>query len=166
MKNMDMTKVIHFSKRGHSLAIRNCVLSHLKAKEMKRTFKTIILIILTAVYIISAMGFSVQTHYCCGKKVSTSFWGKKNKCKCASSGKKMNGCCRDEVSFFKLKDEYRNSSPQITSKPFSEIFAIAFLKVFRISSLPQLPKKNISLYSLPPLIIQVPLFLRHRLLLI
>lgn len=132
---------------------------------MKRALKSMLILLLTVVYMTASMGFSVHSHYCCGKKVSANFWEKKIKCGCYKTSKAKD-CCRDEVTAFKIKDNYKNATAQIVPKAVSEIFLHAFLRIFQPTLPNQLQVGAVFHTVIPPLLSNVPLFLQYRLLLI
>ena len=65
-----------------------------------------------ALYLVPAIGFSVNAHYCGGKLASVSFdFLKTKKCKC---GKKMNpNCCKTKTFTLKINDSQKQT-PQFT----------------------------------------------------
>ena len=67
---------------------------------MKRTA----LILLTAIYIISCIGMSVERFYCCGKLASVDYtYGAGDN---ASQTGKKNKCCDHQKQSFKVKDSH------------------------------------------------------------
>jgi hypothetical protein len=73
---------------------------------MKRTS----LIFLTVLYLIPAIGFSIQAHYCGGKLASLSLIASHApSCPCGSK-KKMKNCCKDKNFSFKIKETQQTSS--------------------------------------------------------
>jgi len=83
---------------------------------MKRTA----LILLTAIYLISLMGMSVDRSYCCGKliAVSSSFGAGDNSS--GTSGKK-DKCCGHEKQSFKVKDSHFNAVSLSPNHPLPAI---------------------------------------------
>lgn len=71
--------------------------------------KKLLLILLTAVYMLSASGLAMQIHYCMGEKVGLEFFSHKDeKCgKCGMTERK--GCCSDEHRFFKLSIDHQKA---------------------------------------------------------
>ena len=69
---------------------------------MKRFFVTI----LSILYLASAMGATVDVHYCMGKSVGANFVHKDDdKCrKCGMHKSKTKGCCQDKQETFKTSD--------------------------------------------------------------
>ena len=68
---------------------------------MKRTA----LILLTAIYIVSCMGMSVNRFYCCGKLTSVNFSYGAGDSSGSTSGNK-NKCCDHQKQSFKVKDSH------------------------------------------------------------
>ncbi|MDO3641477.1 hypothetical protein [Mucilaginibacter sp. L3T2-6] len=71
--------------------------------------KRIALISLTVIYLLSALGISVSSFYCCGKLESTSIsfsTAKKQDCKMAAG---LPGCCKTKTLSFKVKDQHVGS---------------------------------------------------------
>lgn len=93
--------------------------------------KRFIAVILTFIYISTAIGANVQLHYCMGKLVKVELGsGKKDLCEScgmkkdpagASIGKKK--CCEDEYKELKLKKDQRapESAPPLAFAPFEAI---------------------------------------------
>ena len=75
----------------------------------KFSMRRIVIILFTVIYILPAIGFSINVHWC-GNKVSsiTIETTQKNKCAC---GKKMKqGCCKDTHTLIKLTDNQKVAS--------------------------------------------------------
>ena len=87
---------------------------------MKRTA----LIILTAIYIISCLGMSVNRFYCCGKlaSVSYSLGATENSGKSARQDK----CCDHQKQSFKVKDSHFSVVNLSLSHPFPAIIPSLF----------------------------------------
>jgi len=79
---------------------------------MKRTA----LLLLTAIYLVSCLGMSVDRSYCCGKlaSVKLSYGATDNNKKAAA---KKNNCCRNEKQGFKVKDNHISITPFSLSHP-------------------------------------------------
>jgi hypothetical protein len=79
---------------------------------MKRFFVTI----LSILYLASAMGATVDVHYCMGKSVGANFVHKDDdKCrKCGMHKSNTKGCCQDKQETFKTSDhQLTNPSVEI-----------------------------------------------------
>ena len=65
--------------------------------------------ILSILYMASAMGATVEIHYCMGKNMGANFVHKEDdKCrKCGMHKSKTNGCCKDEHKTFKTADHHQ-----------------------------------------------------------
>ena len=83
---------------------------------MKRFFVTI----LSILYLASAMGATVDVHYCMGKSVGANFVHKDDdKCrKCGMTKSKTKGCCQDKSETFKTGEhQLANVSFDIAQVP-------------------------------------------------
>lgn len=71
--------------------------------------KRILVTILSILYMASAMGATVEIHYCMGKMMGANFVHKQDdKCrKCGMHKSKTNGCCKDEHKTFKTSDHHQ-----------------------------------------------------------
>ena len=68
--------------------------------------KKIALILLTAFYMLPAIGFSINVHWCAGKISSVKFATIQNdNCACGKEMKK--GCCKDNHTIIKLTDNQK-----------------------------------------------------------
>ena len=68
--------------------------------SVKRT----VIILLSAVYLLSGLGIAASSHYCCGILQSTTlFRDTKPDCKMASH---MKDCCKTKKQYFKVKDQH------------------------------------------------------------
>ncbi len=68
--------------------------------------KRFLVTILSILYLASAMGATVEIHYCMGKGMGANFVHKEDdKCrKCGMNKSKSKGCCKDEHKTFKTSD--------------------------------------------------------------
>ncbi|NDA98228.1 MAG: hypothetical protein EBY31_03365, partial [Flavobacteriia bacterium] len=72
-------------------------------------------ILLAFIYLIPAIGISVNKHYCGGKLASVDIGiGHKDNCPCGNKPMKK-GCCKNETQFFKFKQP-SNSIPHVELK--------------------------------------------------
>ena len=71
--------------------------------------KRFLVTILSILYMASAMGATVEIHYCMGKNMGANFVHKEDdKCrKCGMHKSKTNGCCKDEHKTFKTSDHHQ-----------------------------------------------------------
>lgn len=68
--------------------------------------KKIATILLICIYGLSSFGVAIKQFYCCGKLKSTSITftlAKRDNC---GVGDTKNGCCKDKIHFFKVKDNH------------------------------------------------------------
>jgi hypothetical protein len=81
--------------------------------------KRIALIVLTAIYIVSCLGMSVNRFYCCGRlaSVSYSLGATENSDKSA----KKNKCCDHESQSFKVKDSHFSAASISLNHPVPAI---------------------------------------------
>jgi hypothetical protein len=67
-------------------------------------------------------GFSVDIHYCMGKRLGASLhWKKNEKCERCGMTEKKGGCCSDETKFFKLNLPFKSLGSDISIPSFSGI---------------------------------------------
>jgi hypothetical protein len=66
-------------------------------------------LLLTAIYLLSALGVAANSYYCCGKLQLTTILdgAKKPGCKMASM---MPKCCKTKKQYFKVKDQHFGAS--------------------------------------------------------
>jgi hypothetical protein len=79
---------------------------------MKRTA----LILLTAIYIVSCMGMSVDRFYCCGKLASISY--SLGAAENVAKSSKKDKCCNHENQSFKVKDSHFSAASLSLSHPW------------------------------------------------
>jgi hypothetical protein len=73
---------------------------------MKKAVVALVLV----VYGLSAMGATVNLHYCMNEFVGSSFWhNEERKCGDCCIEPTNEGCCKDEQKHFKLKDGHQKS---------------------------------------------------------
>ncbi|MBI4929223.1 MAG: hypothetical protein HY841_00555 [Bacteroidetes bacterium] len=71
---------------------------------MKKVFS----IFLTVIFLISAMGMTINSHFC-GKKLS-SVGILAQDCSCKKKSGMKKGCCKNEIKYVKITDDYSPSS--------------------------------------------------------
>ena len=100
---------------------------------MKRS----VLLLLTAIYIVSCVGMSVNRFYCCGKLalVTFTYGGDANNSK--ETGKKDN-CCKNEKQCFKINDSHFNVASLSLNHP-SPLTVPSFIRLDndKIAGLPR-----------------------------
>jgi len=72
------------------------------------TVKKLVVILLLIVYSASAIGTTINMHYCMNKISDWSFSSKK-KDKCAKCGMSNNGCCKDEKKEIKISSDQQKA---------------------------------------------------------
>lgn len=84
--------------------------------------KKIALILLICIYLLAAVGFTLNEFYCCGKFKSVSVTLLQNiKQKC-SKGNEKSGCCDNKYHFYKVKDNhFAGDDVNIPLKHFTEL---------------------------------------------
>ncbi|WPU96433.1 hypothetical protein SNE25_12975 [Mucilaginibacter sabulilitoris] len=89
--------------------------------------KRIALISLTAIYLLSALGISVRSFYCCGKLESASFSfssAEKSYCKMATG---LPGCCKTKTQLIKVKDQHFGANaPNLDANLFHVLIPATF----------------------------------------
>jgi hypothetical protein len=127
--------------------------------------KKTIIILLASFYLIIASGLTVSLHYCGGKLKEISFLNKDNDKGCCGKKKMSKDCCKDEVTYFKVKDDHNSSSLLKAPVPSDKIINIV-LPVFEHNFLSNYVRVIILNYHAPPVIYDNPLYLQHRVFLI
>ncbi|MDB5155371.1 MAG: hypothetical protein JWR50_78 [Mucilaginibacter sp.] len=80
---------------------------------------------LTKVYIITALGFALNLHYCGGVLAAVKIEGPAKTCKLSQITAKK--CCKDKQIDVKVKDAHQGESPSIIAKLFGfELSKIPF----------------------------------------
>lgn len=84
--------------------------------------KKIVLSIITFLYILLSIGFSMDVHYCMGKRVGIDFF-KVDDGKCGKCGmpEDETGCCSNQHSFYKIVDSHKHISPLFFSNLSFEV---------------------------------------------
>lgn len=94
--------------------------------------KRLTTLFLTKVYIITALGFALNLHYCADVLASVKINGPSKSCK-PIAVKKMK-CCIDKQLDVKVKDAHQGESPSILSKIFAfELPEISFGDYFLLA---------------------------------
>ena len=101
--------------------------------------KKLLVILLLVVYAASAIGTTINMHYCMNKISDWSFSNKK-KDKCTKCGMTNNGCCKDEKKEIKISsDQQKAEYAQMLRLPIAEIIKHSFTR----------PSKNLFLINKP-----------------
>jgi len=78
--------------------------------------KKVLATILAVLYLVTSSGAAVSFHFCMGKMYAVDFVAKD---KCTKCGMKSgDGCCKDEVKFFKINDTHHPISSVNIAVPF------------------------------------------------
>lgn len=130
---------------------------------MKQLFS----VILSLVFLITSMGFTVSSHICGGKKVKTvlslgitdiSCGMEDVKDNCATGEQMKSSCCQDEFQLMQIDEDY---TPQLTEIDFSTDFLIAFVGVyFDLYGSTTNEKYFYRDHSPPPLIKDIPILIQ------
>ncbi len=127
---------------------------------MKRIFVTI----LSILYLASAMGATVEIHYCMGKSIGANFVHKSdgNCRKCGMKADLTKGCCKDEHITFKTSDHQLAKTdislpqPQVIALP---VVPVSYTRYYFVSQ----PPVNTNWYNKPPPVRQsCPTYIRFR----
>ena len=122
--------------------------------------KHFFLLLITSLYMILSTGFAIDIHHCMGKVVGME-WHTSNSKKCITCGmiEKKNGCCKDELKFFKLEDSHKKATYQVI--PYSGVLYIENNNI--LHQLITCPKISITVRTLPSGFIFFPnLFILYR----
>jgi hypothetical protein len=119
---------------------------------MKRTA----LILLTAMYIVSCMGMSVNRSYCCGKLTSVSFSYGAGDNSGSMSGNKHK-CCGHEKQNFKVKDSHF-SAPSLSLNHPLPVIIPALISVTDEPVVSILPAKIVYRGNAPPGHSDIPVY--------
>jgi len=69
------------------------------------------LLLLTAIYLLSCLGITANSYYCCGiLQATTIFAAPKHKADCEKMASTMPGCCKTKKQYFKVKDQHFGAS--------------------------------------------------------
>ena len=126
--------------------------------------KRFLVIILSILYMASAMGATVEIHYCMGKNMGANFVHKTDdKCrKCGMHKSKTNGCCKDEQKTFKTSDHQQVN----VSFDFAHAAAIVLPSIvyqsYPFYASQQLCWTSVRPHAPPDLFLGCPLYLQVR----
>ncbi len=122
--------------------------------------KSVILYFLIVVYSTISFGFSVKSHFCCGKLKSISLTVPK---KCCGESNKSKGCCHDETKFLKIKDsQVKNSDSSDFLSETVAIFEPTYFFEFKSFFSYNYKVPNTKIYDPPPLNVKTPLFVKNK----
>ena len=74
--------------------------------------KRVVALSLLCVYMVASLGVTVQSHYCMGRLVGSSFQAQKPPLKCPRCGtkKKGGGCCEDKTQTLKIQSDQQTAT--------------------------------------------------------
>ena len=114
--------------------------------------KKLVVILLLVVYAASAVGTTINMHYCMNKISDWSFSNKK-KDKCAKCGMSNNGCCKDEKKEIKISSDQQKAEYAQNVK-FNIGVLINHQFTFPTKNLFSINKSYLAYLHSPPLILQ------------
>ncbi len=111
--------------------------------------KRITIVLLTTLYLLPAIGFSINVHWCGGKASSVAIEVLNNgKCACGKEMKK--GCCKDIKTIVKLTDNQKNTT-QLTSPQNNQVKLLSEVSIItQQTSLSQATVISFTNYHSPP----------------
>ncbi len=123
--------------------------------------KRIALIMLTVFYMLPAIGFSINIHWCCNKIsfVKITYLNEEKKCDCSKKKSSMK-CCRNIHTIIKLTDNSKNESNFIA--PSANFFLIPVFTVFKKISFNTLNNVILCAYHSPPPKCKHPIYLVYN----
>jgi len=106
------------------------------------------LILVTAIYLISCMGMSVNRFYCCGKLASVTFiYGAGDNT--SKKADKNNNCCKNEKQCFKVKDSHFSAAVLSLNHPITTLLH-SFVNLNNEAVVNQLHTKIVYKGNAPP----------------
>jgi hypothetical protein len=127
--------------------------------------KKFLVIFFSIFYLTSTSGISLNIHYCGGKIKHVSLF-KTNEKNCCGKKKMSNKkCCKDKVSYFKIKDNQQSNHSAKIVTPTSK-FTPVVLPVFKFDGHVVCTNTPVLNYHAPPVLYDSPLYLKYRVLLI
>jgi hypothetical protein len=125
--------------------------------------KRIVVISLMFLYLITAIGLTVSSHYCDGKITSVSFNPLETEHKCSCGSKKMKkGCCKDETTTIKLSEEQQKTQQFISNIVKVADFQPAISTNLAFDYCSPLLSTDLNYNLHPPDDIKHPLIVRYR----
>lgn len=126
--------------------------------------KKFLVIFFSIFYLTSTSGISINIHYCGGKIKHVSLFNSSEK-GCCGKKKMSKKCCKDKVSYFKVKDNHQSNQSSKIIAPTSKITP-AVLPIFKFDRHIVYTNVPVLNYHAPPVSYDNPLYLKHRVLLI
>lgn len=122
-------------------------------------------ILFTIYYLVLASGLSINLHYCGGKLKEISFLGEVNEDGCCGKKEKSKGCCNEESTFIKVKDDqFAGSAVKVLINTTKAIPIAVFSELFIIQD-PHSTYTSLSNHS-PPVVYDNPIYLKYKVLII
>jgi hypothetical protein len=129
--------------------------------------KNIFAVILSFVFLITSMGFTVSSHICGGKKVKT-VWGigaadvscgmEATQNNCIAGAQMNSNCCQDEYQKIQIEEDYNQQLvKEIFLSDFNLVFVATLNKSIPTTTVPTLFFKD---YSPPPLVRNIPVLVK------
>ena len=115
-------------------------------------------------YLTSTSGVSLNIHYCGGKIKQVSLFNSSEK-NCCGKKKMSKKCCKNKVSYFKIKDNHQTNQSAKIVTPTSKITPVV-LPVFKFDGYVVYTNTPILNYHYPPVLYDNPLYLKYQVLLI
>jgi hypothetical protein len=132
--------------------------NYLRCRFMKR----IATLSLLCIYMVASLGVTVQSHYCMGRLISSSFQIQKSNAKCPKCGttKHKKGCCEDKIQTFKIQNDQQTTATTFDFAAMSfDLIASDFLYFTPSFSYYTLSNVGLPLCNAPPNLRKVALYL-------
>ncbi len=126
--------------------------------------KKFLVIFFSIFYLTSTSGISLNIHYCGGKIKHITLFNSSEKC-CCGKKKMSKKCCKDKVSYFKIKDDQQSNQSAKIITPTSKITPVV-LPVFKFDDYIVCTNVTVFNYHAPPVLYDNPLYLKYQVLLI
>ena len=125
--------------------------------------KRIIVILLLNLYIYTVNGFAIERQFCCGKLTNINIsWGDESKCPICPKNKKCNkNCCNSKFDFHKIIDSQKSSQQLKINEPKLSVLLFS-LSEYILPTSCKVSDKEFLAFSIPPLLIQEPVFIVNR----
>ena len=124
--------------------------------------KKCLLSLITFLYLMLSIGFSMDVHYCMGSRVGIDFF-KENDGKCEKCGmaedEKGSGCCSNQHAFYKIAESHKHINSYCFSAPTFEALLPKPYQFFGYHNYPlqyNLTTEEVVVFGSPPL------YLRYR----
>ena len=119
--------------------------------------------LLISIYFFAANGFAVENQFCCGKLASINFsLGNESKCPMCSRNKNCKkGCCNSKLIFQKIIDSQKINQQLKINPPKFDILVFLLPEYFQ-STIENTSAKNITSFTIPPLLPHEPVFIINR----